>query len=98
MVEKELIELTRLRAQYLLIDLTGLSSLDNYIIHGLYNLIKAVRIIGGETFLVGIYPELGMEMTKYSLDILEGIKSYANLQQGVEYAISQNGYKLVKNT
>lgn len=95
MMEKALVELTRLKAKYLLIDLTGIKHVDPYTIHGIQKLIQSVRLIGGQCFIVGVSAELSIQILSSSVN-LEHIQSFSSLQQGVEYAIQQNGYELVK--
>lgn len=95
MIEKALVELTRLKARYMLIDLTGIKQVDSYSIHGIQKLIQAIRLIGGQCFIVGVSSELSIQILSSNVN-LEGIQSFSSLQQGVEYAIQQNGYELVK--
>ena len=95
MLEKALVELTRLKAKYLLIDLTGIKHVDPYTIHGIQKLIQSIRLIGGQCFIVGVSAELSIQILSSRVK-LEGIQSFASLQQGVEYAIQLNGYELVK--
>jgi rsbT co-antagonist protein RsbR len=95
LMEKALVELTRLKARYLLIDLTGIKQVDPYTIHGIQKLIQSVRLIGSRCFIVGVSAELSIEILGSNVN-LEGIQSFSSLQQGVEYAIQQNGYELVE--
>lgn len=95
LIEKALVELTRLKAKYLLIDLTGIKQVDPYTIHGIQKLIQSIRLIGGQCFIVGVSAELSIQILSSNVKI-EGIQSFSSLQQGVEYAIQQNGYELVK--
>lgn len=95
MMEKALVETTRRKAKYLLIDLTGIKHVDPYTIHGIQKLIQSVRLIGGQCFIVGVSAELSLQILGSNVN-LEGIESFSSLQQGVEYAIQQNGYELVK--
>lgn len=95
LIEKALVELTRLKAKYLLIDLTGIKHVDSYTIHGIQKLIQSIRLIGGQCFIVGVSAELSIQILSSNVKI-EGIQSFSSLQQGVEYAIQQNGYELIK--
>jgi rsbT co-antagonist protein RsbR len=95
MMEKALVEITRLKARYLLIDLTGIKHVDSYTIHGIQKLIQSIRLIGGHCFIVGVSADLSIQILNSNVN-LEGIQSFSNLQQGVEFAIQQNGYELVK--
>lgn len=95
MIEKALVELTRLKAKYLLIDLTGIKQVDSYTIHGIQKMIQSIRLIGGQCFVVGVSAELSIQILSSNVN-LAGIHTFSSLQQGVEYAIQQNGYELVK--
>lgn len=95
LIEKALVELTRLKARYLLIDLTGIKQVDPYTIHGIQKLIQSIRLIGGKCFIVGVSAELSIQILSSNVT-LNGIQSFSSLQKGVEYAIQQNGYELVK--
>ncbi|WP_079508770.1 STAS domain-containing protein [Mesobacillus jeotgali] len=95
LIEKALVELTRLKAKYLLIDLTGIKHVDPYTVHGIQKLIQSIRLIGGQCFVVGVSAELSIQILSSNVN-LEGIHSFSSLQQGVEHAILQNGYELVK--
>lgn len=93
-MESALNEVSRQRANYLLIDVTGLSNADELTIHHIQKLIAAIRLLGSECCIVGISPKLSMEMSSSQI-ILNDVKTFSNLQQGVEFAIRQNGYQLV---
>jgi rsbT co-antagonist protein RsbR len=94
LMERALIELARKKARFLLIDMTGVKGVDEYTISGIHKLIKAVQLIGGESYIVGVSEELAIRIIESKVS-MEGIQSFSTLQQGVEYAIEQNGYELV---
>lgn len=93
--EHALFEVSKQRANFLLIDVTGLSNADDITILHIHKLISAIRLLGSECYIVGISAELSIEMITSQMT-LNDVKSFSNLQQGVEYAIKQNGYQLVK--
>ena len=93
LMENVLMELSRQQANYLLIDVTGLKKVDAFTIQHIQKLNQAVQMLGGKCFLVGISAELSIRMINSGVD-LEGIVSFMNLQQGVEFAIRQLGIKL----
>jgi rsbT co-antagonist protein RsbR len=95
MIERSLHELSLQQARFLLVDLTGISNFDNYTVHGIQRLIRAIRLLGGECCLVGISAELSMKMIHSHLDVT-GIHTFSTLQNGVEYALRQSGYELIK--
>ncbi|TCN21176.1 anti-anti-sigma regulatory factor [Mesobacillus foraminis] len=94
LMQRALFELSRNKAQYLLIDLTGISSVDDYTIFGIQKLIKAVRLLGGDCFVVGVSKELAITITLSGIDMNDFL-SFSSLQQGVEYALEQHGYELM---
>jgi rsbT co-antagonist protein RsbR len=95
LMERALIELSRKKARFLLIDMTGVKGVDEYTISGIHKLIKAVQLIGGESYIVGVSEELALRIIESKV-CMEGILSFSTLQQGVEYALEQNGYELVE--
>ncbi|PLT27907.1 STAS domain-containing protein [Peribacillus deserti] len=98
MIERALSELSTQKAGFLLIDVTGLSHFDTYTIHGMQRLIRAIRLLGGECYLVGISAELSIQIINSNLIDMAGINTFSNLQKGVEFAIGENGYELVRKT
>lgn len=95
LMEKALVEVTKQQANYLLIELTGLTNLDAYTISCIQSLVQAIRLLGGECVLVGISNELSLKITSSSIDI-SSISSFSTLQRGVTYALEQMGYEIVK--
>lgn len=93
LLQKALYEFSKRRATYLLLDLTGISEFDSFIIFRLQGLIKAVNLLGGECILVGIGPSLSLQITNSGVD-LTSIHTFATLEDGMEYAIDQLGYEI----
>jgi rsbT co-antagonist protein RsbR len=92
-IERSLIEFSRQKANYLLIDLTGVKGLDSYTIEGIQKLILSIRLLGGECFIVGISAEQAIKISNSNIQ-LNNIHTFSTLQQGVEYAIGQNGFEI----
>lgn len=88
-------EFSERRASYLLLDLTGISEFDQFIIFRLQELVKAIELIGGECVLVGINPDLSVQIIQSGVD-LKDIHTFATLEQGIEYAIEALGYRIEK--
>ncbi|SNZ14618.1 Anti-anti-sigma regulatory factor (antagonist of anti-sigma factor) [Terribacillus aidingensis] len=92
---KTLENLPAYKANYLLLDLTGL---DNDISKYTANLISkvgsAASMIGTKTLLVGISPELGMEITNSGIS-LDAFDCFQTLQHGIHYALGQMGKKIM---
>ncbi|MED4056274.1 STAS domain-containing protein [Niallia taxi] len=95
LLEDALIEISRQKAKYLLIDVTGIHNIDEFLIYGIQKLIQACRLLGAECFIVGISSNLAMQIlnSEYSGS---DVQTFATLQQGVRYAIELTGYELVR--
>ncbi|MGG0552563.1 STAS domain-containing protein [Priestia aryabhattai] len=95
LIEKTLHEFSKKQASHLLIDLTGMNQIDEFNIHGLKQLIQAIVLLGGECTLVGVSPSLSIQITKSEIN-LSHLISFSTLQQGVQYALEQTGFEIVK--
>ncbi|MER2058087.1 MAG: STAS domain-containing protein [Niallia sp.] len=95
LLQKGLKEFSERRASFLLLDLTGISEFDSFIIFRLQGLVKAIELIGGECVLVGINPSLSMQIIHSGVDI-KHIQTFATLEQGIQYAIEALGYRIEK--
>ncbi|TYS61852.1 STAS domain-containing protein [Bacillus infantis] len=92
-IERSLLEFSRLKANYLLIDLTGVKGLDSYTIEGIQKLILSIRLIGGECFIVGISSDQAIQISHSNIQFSK-VQTFSTLQHGVEYAIGQNGFEI----
>ncbi|MFT8322696.1 MAG: STAS domain-containing protein [Bacillus sp. (in: firmicutes)] len=97
LLQKALYEFTKQRASYLLLDLTALIEFDEYIVHKLQGLVKAIELIGGECVLVGISASLSIHIVNTGVE-LKNIQSFATLEQGVEFALDQQGFDITSKT
>ncbi|MCF8890338.1 STAS domain-containing protein [Priestia megaterium] len=95
LIEKALHEFSRRQASHLLIDLTGMNQFDEFTIYGLERLISSIGLLGGECTLVGVSPSLSIQITKSEIN-LNNLISFSTLQQGVQYALEQSGFEIVK--
>jgi rsbT co-antagonist protein RsbR len=67
------------RAQLLLLDITGVPIIDTHVAQGLLAVVQATRLLGADSVLVGIRPEVAQTIVGLGLD-LRGLHSYADLQ------------------
>lgn len=82
-------------AKCLLLDVTGLTEIDDYTIAMLDKLTQAVRLAGSTCVLVGVSPELGIQLVDSNFNI-EEIKCFSDLRHGVFHALSMEGMYLAK--
>ena len=92
---KTLQNLPKYQAKYLVLDLTGLN--DNFTRQAaalIEKLGATAGLIGTETILVGISPEMSMIIGESGIDILK-FNCYQTLQHGIHYALAQNGRSII---
>lgn len=95
LIVKTLSKLPSHKANYLILDLTGL---DKDISHYTASLIGKIgstaSLIGTETILVGISPQLSMIISQSDMD-LSKFDCFRTLQHGIHYALGQQGRKII---
>jgi len=97
LMQKALFEFTKQRATYLLLDLTAISGLDEYIIDRLQKLMKAIELVGGKCILVGISPAFSLQIIQSGFH-LKNVPSFSTLEQGVGFALEQTGFQLAPSS
>ncbi|MGB9724522.1 MAG: GAF domain-containing protein [Chloroflexia bacterium] len=89
-LERLMGEVERERAQVVLVDITGVPVVDTAVAQMLLQAVQAVRLLGGETVLVGIRPEVAQTLVGLGVD-LRGIVTRASLREGLAYALGRVG-------
>ena len=92
--ESLLAGITAQEAQVAIIDITGVPVVDTSVANYLLRAASAARLLGCQAVLVGIRPEVAQTVVQLGVE-LTGIATRADLQSGVEYALSVVGQKLV---
>ncbi|KZE64044.1 hypothetical protein AWM68_13120 [Fictibacillus phosphorivorans] len=90
MLEHTLTSLPQHRAKFVILDLTGIRSIDSEMVDMLNKLVSSARLFGMETLLVGISPELSMEVTKHQYSIGESTY-FRNLKHAIHFAFAKEG-------
>jgi rsbT co-antagonist protein RsbR len=78
------------RAEVVIIDITGVPSLDESAASCLSDSARAVRLLGAEVVLVGISPAIAQAMLVQRIDVSE-MQTRATLQAGLVYALARRG-------
>lgn len=89
-VETLLSAVTRARASVVIIDITGVPTMDAAVAVFLTRAAQASRLLGAEVVIVGISPGIAQTMIAGQLD-LRGIVTLANLEAGLELALGRRG-------
>ena len=94
LIQTTLFNLPKYRAEYLVLDLTGLNKeISQYTIEFLNKLASSASLIGTQTVLVGISPELGIAITETNFNLAK-FHCFTDLQHGIYFALSEQGRKV----
>lgn len=83
-------EVTRRRAQIIIIDLTGVPESDASALEALLRTARAAALLGARTVFVGIRPEMARALAKFGAD-RERFFALADLQSGIGWALRELG-------
>jgi rsbT co-antagonist protein RsbR len=83
----------RYRARVVLIDVTGVPIVDTSVANHLLQAAQAARLLGAESVLVGVRPEVAQTMVQLGV-AHTGLTTRADLQGGIEYAFAQLNLRL----
>lgn len=84
------------RARVIVIDVTGVPSVDTKVANHLVQTVEAARLMGAVSIISGIAPDIAQTMVKLGID-LRRIRTVVDLQSGIEEAEALLGYRVVKN-
>ncbi len=73
------------RAQTVILDITGVPTMDVEVARAIMKVVPAVRLLGAEVVLTGIQPVLARTLVELDID-MQQIVTRANLQEGLEHA------------
>ncbi|NJO07204.1 MAG: STAS domain-containing protein [Chloroflexaceae bacterium] len=93
LTETVLSEISNRAAQVVLIDITGVINLDTEVANYLMQTMRAITLLGAYSALVGISPAIAQTMVTLGIE-LGNLTTFANLQQGLEYAFQRIGIRL----
>ncbi|MFC5712974.1 STAS domain-containing protein [Thalassorhabdus alkalitolerans] len=87
--EKILNEIERLRIQTLIMDFSGITSVEKGVLSHLMKMIDETKMMGCECVITGLGPKIVMEITKLGIQIHSQAKTKGSLQQALEdYLVS----------
>ncbi|MEI4771335.1 STAS domain-containing protein [Psychrobacillus sp. FJAT-51614] len=95
LVEKTLNNIPSYKANYLILDLTGLDeNISKYTAQLIENIASATALIGVKTILVGISPELSKVIAQSDVQLLK-FDCFRTLQHGIHYSLGQMGRRII---
>ena len=82
-VEQTLETVVQRQAKIVLIDITGVPSIDPFVIGQLVKIIRAVSLLGAECALVGASPAVAQAVAELDIDLLAGTQMFRDLQRAL---------------
>jgi predicted ATPase/GAF domain-containing protein/tRNA A-37 threonylcarbamoyl transferase component Bud32 len=80
----------KIQAQAVIIDITGMSVVDTAVAGTLIRASQAVRLLGAQTIITGIRPEVAQTLVGLGID-MNGVITLSTFQAGIAYALSKSG-------
>ncbi|NVB42282.1 STAS domain-containing protein [Pseudenhygromyxa sp. WMMC2535] len=87
--ESILAAIVRTSSRQVIIDLTGVPSLDEEASAALLRTIEAVRLLGGDSSLTGISPAIARALVRGDLELTDSVRIFANLQAALKAAMNR---------
>lgn len=84
------------RVRVVILDITGVPAVDTQVADHLIRTVKAARLLGTQSVLVGIRPVIAQTLVRLGVD-LESVHTEADLQSGLLYAFELLGYRIVRD-
>jgi anti-anti-sigma regulatory factor len=94
-LQAELQAIIHEHAQVVLVDITGTSVVDTNVAIQLIRAADAARLLGCDTILVGVQPEIAQTLVGLGVD-LRGITTRSTLAEGLQAALRKVGFLLVR--
>ena len=93
MMEQILNRIVEEQARVVIIDVTGVPTLDTAVADHLIKTTKAASLLGARTLLVGISPEVAQTVVKLGVSLAD-MDAHADLRRGLEHALETLGYAI----
>jgi rsbT co-antagonist protein RsbR len=84
------------RAKVVVIDITGVQSVDSRVANHIVQTVEAARLMGARVIIAGVAPEIAQTMVTLGID-LGRITTVGDLQSGIEQAEQLLGYTVTRN-
>jgi rsbT co-antagonist protein RsbR len=78
------------RAKAVVMDLTGVKSIDSQVSHHLIQMVRAVQLMGSDAIVTGIHPEIARALVSLNIDLVN-VTTRASMADGLKEAFSRMG-------
>jgi anti-anti-sigma regulatory factor len=93
-ITQDLLEaIVRYRSDCVILDITGVATVDAEVASYLVSAARACRLLGSEVALVGVRIRVAQILVQLSVDLSEVI-THANLQAGLAWAFERRGLRV----
>lgn len=82
-------------AETVVMDLTGVKSIDSQVSHHLIQMVRAIQLMGSDAIVTGIRPEIARALTSLNID-LGNVTTRATLSDGLKEAFRRMNIQVVK--
>ena len=82
------------RVSAVVMDVTGVRSIDSQVSHHLIQMVRAIQLMGADAILTGIRPEIARALTSLNID-LGNVTTRASLSDGLKEAFRRLGVQVV---
>ncbi|MGE4518864.1 MAG: STAS domain-containing protein [Desulfobacteraceae bacterium] len=96
LMEKLLERIELRRSKVIILDLTGVSTIDTQVMHHLIQVIRATALMGATAVLTGIRPSIARSLANLNIN-LDEIQTKSTLSEGLKEAFSILGIKVERN-
>lgn len=94
-MENILIRISETESAVIIIDITGVPIIDTLVASHIVKTVAAVKLLGADTIITGINPEVAQTLVHLGVDLKE-INTKANLSKGIEAALLATGMKVTE--
>ena len=95
MMEHLLNRISLLGSRIVILDVTGVPSVDSAVADHFIRTTRAARLVGARSIIVGISPQVAQAMVRLGVS-LEGVETYGDLHSGLQRALSLLGYTVTR--
>lgn len=82
--EKTLIRVKELKAEQLIVDISGVPFVDTAVVNHLFKIVKGIKLLGCSTILTGISPEIADTMIELGVEVDNELRTMSDLQQALQ--------------
>lgn len=95
MMEHLLNRISALGSRIVILDVTGVPSVDTAVADHFIRTTRAARLVGARSIIVGISPQVAQAMVRLGVS-LEGVETYGDFHSGLQRALSLLGYTVTR--